>query len=53
MESTMSDASLLEEIANRGISSPERKQLQRIDWLLSALEIFVGSGLRDWHRTSA
>jgi hypothetical protein len=39
----MSDASLLEEIANRGISSPERKQLQRVDWLLSALEIFVAA----------
>ena len=41
----MSDASLLEEIANRGIPSPERKQLQRIDWLLSALEIFVAEGI--------
>jgi len=41
----MSDASLLEEIANRSISSPERKQLQRIDWLLSALEIFVAEGI--------
>ncbi len=41
----MSDASLLEEIANRGISSPQRTQLQRIDWLLSALEIFVAEGI--------
>jgi len=41
----MSDASLLQEIANRGISNPERKQLQRIDWLLSALEIFVAEGI--------
>jgi len=41
----MSDASLLEEIANRGISNTERKQLQRIDWLLSALEIFVAEGI--------
>jgi AcrR family transcriptional regulator len=45
MESTMSDASLLEEIANRGISNSERKHLQRIDWLLSALEIFVAEGI--------
>jgi AcrR family transcriptional regulator len=45
MGSAMSDASLLEEIANRGISNPERKQLQRIDWLLSALEIFVAEGI--------
>ena len=41
----MSDASLLEEIANRGIMSPERKQLQRIDWLLKALDIFVAEGI--------
>ena len=41
----MSDASLLEEIAKRGIASPQRKQLQRIDWLLSALEIFVAEGI--------
>ncbi len=41
----MSDASLLAEIASRGITSPERKQLQRIDWLLKALEIFVAEGI--------
>lgn len=41
----MSDASLLEEIANRGITSPERKQLQRVDWLLKALDIFVAEGI--------
>ncbi|MCP4301814.1 MAG: TetR/AcrR family transcriptional regulator [Gammaproteobacteria bacterium] len=41
----MSDASLLQEIAKRGISNPERKQLQRIDWLLRALEIFVAEGI--------
>ena len=41
----MSDASLLAEIANRGITSPERKQLQRVDWLLKALEIFVAEGI--------
>lgn len=41
----MSDASLLEEIANRGVTSPDRKQLQRIDWLLKALEIFVAEGI--------
>lgn len=45
MVSTMSNVSLLEEIANRGISNPERKQLQRIDWLLKALEIFVAEGI--------
>lgn len=41
----MSDANLLEEIANRGITSPERKQLQRVDWLLKALDIFVAEGI--------
>ena len=41
----MSDASLLEEIANRGITIPERKQLQRVDWLLKALDIFVAEGI--------
>jgi len=41
----MSDASLLEEIAKRGIASSERKQLQRVDWLLKALEIFVAEGI--------
>lgn len=41
----MSNASLLEEVANRGITSPERKQLQRVDWLLQALDIFVGEGI--------
>ena len=41
----MSDTSLLEEIANRGISSTERKQLQRLDWLMKALEIFVAEGI--------
>lgn len=41
----MSDVSLLEEIANRGATGPERKQLQRIDWLLKALEIFVAEGI--------
>ncbi|MCP4471889.1 MAG: TetR/AcrR family transcriptional regulator [Gammaproteobacteria bacterium] len=45
MESTMSDTSLLRAVAERGVTSPERNQLQRFDWLLKALEIFVEEGI--------
>ncbi len=41
----MSDTSLLRAVAERGNSSPERKQLQRFDWLQKALEIFVDEGI--------
>lgn len=41
----MSDASLLQAAAQRGASHPERKQLQRIDWLQSALELFIAEGI--------
>jgi AcrR family transcriptional regulator len=41
----MSDTSLLRAVAERGVTSPERNQLQRFDWLLKALEIFVAEGI--------
>jgi len=41
----MSDTSLLRAVAERGVTSPERSQLQRFDWLLKALEIFVEEGI--------
>ena len=41
----MSDASLLRAVAKRGMASPERKQLQRFDWLQQALELFVDEGI--------
>ena len=37
----MTDKKLLKLVAERGSSVTERKQLQRFDWLLKALEIFV------------
>lgn len=41
----MSDASLLREVAQSGTHLSGRKQLQRFDWLLKALEIFVAEGI--------
>ena len=41
----MSDISLLKSVAERGASNPDRKQLQRFDWLQQALEIFVAEGI--------
>lgn len=41
----MSDTSLLRAVAERGVTSPERNQLQRFDWLEKALEIFVEEGI--------
>ena len=41
----MSDTSLLRAVAERGVTSAERNQLQRFDWLLKALEIFVEEGI--------
>ncbi len=41
----MSDTSLLRAVAERGVISAERNQLQRFDWLLKALEIFVEEGI--------
>jgi AcrR family transcriptional regulator len=41
----MSDAGLLRAVAERGASNPQRNQLQRFDWLLKALEIFVAEGI--------
>lgn len=41
----MSDANLLRAVAERGAASPERKQLQRFDWLQQALELFVAEGI--------
>lgn len=40
----MSDNSLLRSVAERGASNPDRKQLQRFDWLQQALDIFVTEG---------
>jgi len=45
MVATMSDNSLLRAVAERGVSTPERNQLQRFDWLLKALDIFVAEGI--------
>jgi AcrR family transcriptional regulator len=45
MESIMPDTSLLREVAQNGVITPERGQLQRFDWLQTALEIFVAEGI--------
>ena len=41
----MADKALLRQVAERGKASPERKQLQRFDWLLKALDIFIKEGI--------
>ena len=41
----MPDTKLLRAVAERGVVSPERSQLQRFDWLQQALEIFVAEGI--------
>jgi len=41
----MSDTKLLRAVAERGTTTPERNQLQRFDWLRTALEIFVAEGI--------
>ncbi|HKJ53151.1 MAG TPA: TetR/AcrR family transcriptional regulator [Gammaproteobacteria bacterium] len=41
----MSDVSLLKSVAERGASNPDRKPLQRFDWLQQALDIFVAEGI--------
>jgi AcrR family transcriptional regulator len=41
----MSDTNLLRAVAERGVTIPERNQLQRFDWLQKALEIFVEEGI--------
>jgi len=41
----MADKALLKLVAERGTSTAERKQLQRFDWLLKALEIFIDEGI--------
>ena len=41
----MSDAQLLISVAERSHDAPERKALQRIDWLRRALELFVAEGI--------
>lgn len=41
----MADRHLLKVVAERGSTSIERKQLQRFDWLLKALDIFVEEGI--------
>lgn len=41
----MTDTSLLRTVAERGVNSPDRQQLQRFDWLQVALDIFVAEGI--------
>ena len=41
----MSDAQLLSSVAERSQPTPERKALQRLDWLRRALELFVAEGI--------
>ena len=41
----MADQALLRVVAERGNQSNERNQLQRFDWLLTALKIFVEEGI--------
>ena len=41
----MADTALLRTVADRGSNTLERNQLQRFDWLLAALEIFVAEGI--------
>lgn len=41
----MPDTSLLKAVAARGAPTPDRKQLQRFDWLQRALEVFVSEGI--------
>lgn len=41
----MTDKSLLRLVAERGQNGTERKQLQRFDWLLKALAIFIEEGI--------
>ena len=41
----MSDQTLLRAVADRGTTPQDRNQLQRFDWLLKALEIFVSEGI--------
>ena len=41
----MSDTRLLRAVAAEGAPHPDRKQLQRFDWLQQALEIFVAEGI--------
>jgi AcrR family transcriptional regulator len=45
MVATMSDTRLLRAVAERGVPAPERSQLQRFDWLRTALDIFVAEGI--------
>ena len=41
----MPDSKLLRAVAERGTPAPERNQLQRLDWLRTALDIFVAEGI--------
>lgn len=41
----MPDTNLLKAVAARGATSSERQQLQRFDWLQTALDIFVAEGI--------
>ncbi|MGI9319630.1 MAG: TetR/AcrR family transcriptional regulator [bacterium] len=41
----MADNALLKAVADRGSTNPERHQLQRLDWLQKALQLFVEEGI--------
>ena len=41
----MSDSNLLKAVAARNAPAPGRRQLQRLDWLQQALELFVAEGI--------
>lgn len=41
----MADHALLRAVADRGAIPAQRNQLQRFDWLLAALEVFVAEGI--------
>ncbi len=45
MVQSMADKTLLRRVAERGNNPIDRKQLQRFDWLLKALEIFIEEGI--------
>ena len=45
MVAILPDSKLLRAVAERGAPAPERNQLQRFDWLRTALDIFVAEGI--------
>ena len=41
----MNNQTLLKTVADKGLVAAERSQLQRFDWLLAALELFIAEGI--------